>query len=110
MQLTDKILHERLTKDFNYHDAQIIKITKNKNDIILLLTDGFNEGQKNELTFTNCELNHNYELEERYIYQLDDLVYFDGNGCYMSLLVWMKDNDLIEKVTFECDNITAVKK
>ena len=55
----------------------------------------------------NGKENSKYDLLNRVIYQIDDIVYSDG--LYnLSLLVWMKELDgmLLEKVSFEAQDIT----
>lgn len=101
-----KDLKGKLIMDFNYHDAQIMQIDKNNNNIKFLLNDGY-ESQINELNFINCEIINQYDLENRIIYQLEDLVKFDSKW-YMSFLVWTDDN-LLEKVEIEADNIISKK-
>ena len=76
-------------------------------DLILKISDGWNVGQINEFIFMNGKENSKYDLLNRVIYQIDDIVYSDG--LYnLSLLVWMKELDgmLLEKVSFEAQDIT----
>ena len=108
MHVSEKDLRDNLIMDFSYHDAEIIKVSKNKKDVTILLDDGFNEGQNDELKFINCEFSHKNDLENRIIYQLDDLVNFDRNIWHMSFLVWV-DGNLLEKVVIEADNIISKK-
>lgn len=90
-----------------YHDSEIIEIKYIDNDLILKISDGWNVGQINEFIFMNGKENSKYDLLNRVIYQIDDIVYSDG--LYnLSLLVWMKELDgmLLEKVSFEAQDIT----
>ena len=90
-----------------YHDSEIIEIKYIDNDLILKISDGWNVGQINEFIFMNGKEKSKYELINRVIYQIDDIVYSDG--LYnLSLLVWMKELDgmLLEKVSFEAQDIT----
>ena len=90
-----------------YHDSKIIEIKYIDNDLILKISDGWNVGQINEFIFMNGKENSKYDLLNRVIYQIDDIVYSDG--LYnLSLLVWMKELDgmLLEKVSFEAQDIT----
>lgn len=89
-----------------YHDSEIIEIKYIDNDLILKISDGWNVGQINEFIFMNGKENSKYDLLNRVIYQIDDIVYSDG--LYnLSLLVWMKELDgmLLEKVSFEAQDI-----
>lgn len=108
MQINCKDLSDKLIIDFNYHDAQIVKVIKNSKDITFILKDGFNENQIDELNFINCEIEHQYPLEDRIIYQLDDLVKFHDSKWFMSFLVWT-DNGLLEKILIDADNIISRK-
>jgi len=108
MQINKNDLRSSLIMDFSYHDALITKVIRNEKDITILLIDGWNEGQINELNFINCKNKFQYDLENRTIYQLDDFVYFEKKGWYMSFLVWIKDG-LLEKVYIEADNIISKK-
>lgn len=90
-----------------YHDSEIIEIKYIDNDLILKISDGWNVGQINEFIFINGKENSKYDLLNRVIYQIDDVLYSDG--LYnLSLLVWMKELDgmLLEKVSFEAQDIT----
>lgn len=90
-----------------YHDSEIIEIKYINNDLILKISDGWNVGQINEFIFINGKENSKYDLLNRVIYQIDDILYSDG--LYnLSLLVWMKELDgmLLEKVSFEAQDIT----
>lgn len=106
MQINKKDLNNKLIMDFSYHDAIILKVTKNNNDITILLKDGWIDEQINEIKFIDSEIEHQFELEDRDIYQLDDLVYFDK--WYMSFLVWT-DNGLLEKIELSANNIISKK-
>lgn len=106
MQINKKDLNNKLITKFSYHDAIILKVTKNNNDITILLKDGWIDEQVNEIKFINSEIKHQFELEDREIYQLDDLVYFDK--WFMSFLVWA-NNGLLEKIEFSANNIISKK-
>lgn len=108
MQINRMDLQNKLITDFEYHDAIIIKVTKNVNDVTILLKDGWNEGKIDELNFINCKINHRFDLENREIYQLDDIAYFEKSGWHMSFLIWT-DEGLLEKVIIESENIIAKK-
>lgn len=107
MQINMRDLEGKLIVEFGYHDSKIIKVAKNKKDITILLKDGYEE-QMDELVFVNAYINNEYDLEDRIIYQLEDLVYFEGSGWHMSFLIWTDDN-LLEKVTVEAKNIISKK-
>ena len=90
-----------------YNNSEILEIKYIDNDLILKISDGWNVGQINEFIFMNGKENSKYDLLNRVIYQIDDIVYSDG--LYnLSLLVWMKELDgmLLEKVSFEAQDIT----
>lgn len=106
MQINKKDLNNKLITKFSYHDAIILKVTKTNNDITILLKDGWIDEQVNEIKFINSEIKHQFELEDREIYQLDDLVYFDK--WFMSFLVWA-NNGLLEKIEFSANNIISKK-
>ena len=106
MQINKKDLNNKLIMDFSYHDAIILKVTKNNNDITILLKDGWIDEQINEIKFIDSEIEHQFELEDREIYQLDDLVYFDK--WFMSFLVWA-NNGLLEKIELSANNIISKK-
>lgn len=98
---------ESIIYKLTYHDSEIIEIKYIDNDLILKISDGWNVGQINEFIFMNGKENSKYDLLNRVIYQIDDIVYSDG--LYnLSLLVWMKELDgmLLEKVSFEAQDIT----
>ena len=107
MQINLRDLQNKLIMDFNYHDAKILNVTNNDNDVTILLNDGFNT-QLDELTFINSNISYQFNLKNRIIYQLDDLVYFEKAGWHMSFLVWTSDN-LLEKVVVESKNIISKK-
>lgn len=103
----NKELENALIKKISYHDGEILEIKYIDNNLILKFTDGWNVGQVNELIFVNGKENSEYDLVDRCIYQLDDLVSFAKNKWDMSLLVWMKETSgmLLEKVNFEATDI-----
>ena len=76
MQINLRDLQDKLIMDFNYHDAKILNVSNNDNDVTILLNDGFNT-QLDELTFINSNISYQFNLKNRIIYQLDDLVYFE---------------------------------
>lgn len=105
----NKELNNALIKKISYHDGEILEIKYIDNKLILKFIDGWNVGQVNELIFINGKENSKYDLVNRCIYQLDDLVSFTKNRWDMSLLVWMKESSgaLLEKVNFEASDIVT---
>lgn len=108
MQITERDLQDNLITEFGYHDGTILKVTKDKKDVKILLRDGYNQEQINELNFMNCKFNCQNDLEGCTIYQLDDLVNFGRSKWNMSFLVWV-EGGLLEKVDIEADNIISKK-
>ena len=56
-----------------------------------------------EITFYDYDIDNNYDLRNRIIYKLDDLN-IDSN-VNISLLIWMEDNELLEKVTISSKKV-----
>jgi len=100
-------LENALINKISYHDGEILEIKYIDNNLLLKFSDGWNVGQVNELIFVNGKENSKYDLVDRCIYQLDDLVSFTKNSWDMSLLVWMKEHSgaLLEKVSFKATDI-----
>ena len=103
----NNVLTNSLIKELNYHDGEVLEIKYIDNNLLLKFIDGWNVGQVNELIFINGKENSKYDLVNRCIYQLDDLVSFEKNHWIMSLLIWMNEssNSLLEKVDFEATDI-----
>lgn len=100
------INNESIIHKLSYHDAEIIDITYNDNNLILKINDGWNIGQVNELVFVNGKENSKYDLLNRFIYQFDNIEKNDEFYNF-SLLIWMKELDgmLLEKVNIEANDI-----
>jgi len=108
MQINSTDLRDKLIMNINYHDSKILKVTKKNNNITIMLKDDY-QPHINELIFVNSEINSQNDLEGRIIYQFEDLVKFDQSKWHMSLLIWAKEEDLLEKINIEAENIIAKK-
>lgn len=107
MIISEGDLCNNLVGSFAYHDAKILKLEENGNDETMLFTDGWNEGQMDQITFTNCKITYQYDFVGSVIYQLDD-IHKSGKFWHMSFLIWT-DGDLLEKVVVEAENIISRK-
>lgn len=107
MNIRFKDLGKTLIGNLNCYDGKILKVKNENNNIIITFLDGCNDNQINELLFVNCNKKFKYKLEDREIYQLDDLVHFERSNWSMSFLIWMNEGDceLLEKVQLGADNI-----
>lgn len=104
MQINIRKIKNSIIRQINFHDAYIMKVIKNNNQITLLLQDDYQREKLYEMTFTNYKINNKFDLDERTIYQFEDLCYFDLSKWNMSLLIWTNDN-LLESIRINADNI-----
>lgn len=111
MQIKYKDLKDKLIYEFNFHDAKILNIQENGKYTVLILKDGFVPGQINELCFLNANISSSSSLENRYIYQLENLVRLDEFDWHMSLLIWTDelDSEELERVDIHAKNIICKK-
>jgi len=56
-----------------------------------------------EITFYDYDIDNDYDLRNRVIYKLDD--FNIDSKVNISLLVWLEDNSLLEKVTISSKKI-----
>ena len=71
------ILDKTVLNSFSYHDGEITSFEKDGNDYVLTFTDGWNEGQVNEIRMVNVDVVNKYELNDRVIYQLGFIDYIE---------------------------------
>lgn len=107
MIISERDLNNNLVCSFAYHDAKILNLEENGNEVTMLFTDGWNEGQMDQITFTNCKITYQYDFVGSIIYQLDD-IHKSGKFWHMSFLIWT-DGNLLEKVVVEAENIISKK-
>ena len=79
--------------------------------MILILSDGWNPEQINEIRFINYQIDSKNDLNGREIYQLSDLLAFKNNKYYMELLIWYDEveGNIVEVVKIESENIISKK-
>lgn len=104
MDIKKKDLRSCIFDKIGFHDSIIMSTKEENGNFTITFMDGFGPDQVNEITFINCNKKFDFKLEKREIYQIDDAYHFEGSKWNFSLLIWMKNNNLIEKVEFEADN------
>ena len=57
-----------------------------------------------EIMFYDYDIDNDYDLRNRNIYKLDDFKIENGN-VIVTLLIWMEDSKLLEKVTISSKKI-----
>lgn len=104
-------MQNNLIMKFSYHEAIIVETKIEQNDLILILSDGWNEGQINEIRFINYKIDSKNDLNGREIYQILDLVSFAKNKYFMELLIWYYEveGNIAEVVKIEAENIISKK-
>ena len=102
------ILDKTVLNSFSYHDGEITSFEKDGNDYVLTFTDGWNEGQVNEIRMVNVDVVNKYELNDRVIYQLGfiDYIEFSPKKCYLEIYVWY-DDSLTEVVKFYAEDFIS---
>ncbi len=106
MSISERNLRNNLIGSFAYHDAKILKLEENGKDVTMIFTDGWVEGQIDQIIFTNCKIKYQYDFVGSEIYQLDGIYKDETSKWYMSFLIWI-DGDLLEKVEVEAENIIS---
>ena len=104
-------MENSLIGKFSYHDAVIIEAKTEEKDLVLILSDGWNQGQINEIRFINYKIDSKNDLNGREIYQLLNLSSYEKNQYFIELLIWCYDieGNIAEVVKIESENIISKK-